>query len=115
MEAARVDGASEFRIFWQIGIRLLGPGILTVFLFARVATWNNYFLPLIMLSDSNLYPVTVGLAQWQSTSTSGGGGSQALFTEVITGSVVSVLPIVIAFLFLQRYWATGLATGSVKG
>jgi len=115
IEAARMDGAGEMRIFWQVGLRLLGPGILTVFLFALVATWNNYFLPLIMLNSSELYPITVGLAQWQSTSTTGGGGSQALFSTVITGSLVSIIPLIIAFLFLQKYWQSGLATGAVKG
>jgi multiple sugar transport system permease protein len=114
IEAARVDGAGEFRIFWQVGLRLLGPGLVTVFLFSLVATWNNYFLPLIMLNSSELYPITVGLAQLQSAA-SAGGGSQALFSTVITGSFVSILPLVIAFLFLQRYWQSGLASGGVKG
>jgi len=111
MEAARIDGAGELRVFWQISLRLLGPGILTVFLFALVATWNNYFLPLIMLNSSELYPLTVGLAQLQATSV---GGSQALFSTVITGSLVSVLPLIIAFLYLQKYWQSGLSAGSVK-
>jgi multiple sugar transport system permease protein len=79
IEAARVDGAGEFRIFWQVGFRLLGPGVVTVFLFALVATWNNYFLPLIMLNSSSLYPLTVGLAQQQAASAAG-GGAQALFS-----------------------------------
>ena len=114
IEAARVDGAGEFRIFWQVGLRLLGPGLVTVFLFSLVATWNNYFLPLIMLNSSDLYPITVGLAQLQAAA-SAGGGTQALFSTVITGSFVSILPLIIAFLFLQRYWQSGLATGSVKG
>jgi multiple sugar transport system permease protein len=114
IEAARVDGAGEFRIFWQVGLRLLGPGLVTVFLFTLVATWNNYFLPLIMLNSSQLYPITVGLAQLQSAA-SAGGGSQALFSTVITGAFVSILPLIIAFLFLQRYWQSGLATGGVKG
>lgn len=113
IEAARVDGAGEFRIFWQVSVRLLGPGIVTVFLFALVATWNNYFLPLIMLNSSDLYPLTVGLAQQQAASAAG-GGAQALFSTVITGSVVSIIPLIIAFLFLQRFWQSGLATGSVK-
>jgi multiple sugar transport system permease protein len=113
IEAARVDGAGELRIFWQVGLRLLGPGIVTVFLFALVATWNNYFLPLIMLNSSSLYPLTVGLAQQQGAAAAG-GGAQALFSTVITGSMISVVPLVIAFLFLQRYWQTGLATGGVK-
>lgn len=114
IEAARIDGANEFRIFWVVGVRLMGPGIVTVFLFALVATWNNYFLPLIMLSSSNMYPLTVGLAQWQQQA-SGGGGTVPLFNLVITGSFISVIPLVVAFLYLQRYWQTGLATGGVKG
>ncbi|NEM92488.1 carbohydrate ABC transporter permease [Galbitalea soli] len=114
IEAARVDGAGEFRIFWQVSLRLLGPGVVTVFLFALVATWNNYFLPLIMLNTQELYPLTVGLAQQQAASAAG-GGAQALFSTVITGSLVSVIPLVVAFLYLQRYWQTGLATGGVKG
>lgn len=115
IEAARIDGAGELRIFFQVGLRLLGPGIVTVLLFALVATWNNYFLPLIMLNSSELYPLTVGLAQWQTVSASGGGGSQALFSSVITGSLVSILPLIVAFLYLQRYWQSGLSTGGVKG
>jgi multiple sugar transport system permease protein len=114
IEAARVDGAGELRIFWQVAIRLLGPGIVTVLLFTLVATWNNYFLPLIMLNSGELYPLTVGLAQQESTSAAG-GGAQALFSTVITGSFVSIIPLIVAFLYLQRYWQTGLATGGVKG
>ena len=64
IEAARIDGAGEFRIFFQIALRMLAPGFVTVVLFTLVATWNNYFLPLIMLNDPDLYPITVGLAQW---------------------------------------------------
>ncbi len=114
IEAARIDGAGEFRIFGTIALRLLAPGIVTVLLFQLVATWNNYFLPLIMLNTPTLFPVTVGLAQWQATA-SAGGGAQVLFSTVLTGSFVSVIPLIVAFLFLQRYWQSGLATGGVKG
>jgi multiple sugar transport system permease protein len=113
IEAARMDGAGELRIFWQVAIRLLGPGIVTVMLFTLVATWNNYFLPLIMLNSGDLLPLTVGLAQQQATSAAG-GGAQALFSTVITGAFLSIVPLIIAFLYLQRYWQTGLATGGVK-
>jgi multiple sugar transport system permease protein len=114
IEAARMDGAGELRIFWQVALRLLGPGIVTVMLFTLVATWNNYFLPLIMLNSAQLLPLTVGLAQQEATSAAG-GGAQALFSTVITGSFVSIIPLIIAFLYLQRYWQTGLSTGGVKG
>ncbi|UKA68549.1 carbohydrate ABC transporter permease [Arthrobacter sp. FW306-05-C] len=113
IEAARVDGAGEMRIFFQIVLRLLVPGSITVLLFALVASWNNYFLPLIMLNSPELFPLPVGLAQWQAASAAG-SGSQALFSTVITGSLVSVLPLMAAFLFLQRYWQSGLGTGAVK-
>lgn len=114
LEAGRVDGAGEFRIFWKVALRLLAPGMVTVMLFTLVATWNNYLLPLIMLNSGELLPLTVGLAQQQATSAAG-GGAQALFSTVITGAFLSIIPLIIAFLYLQRFWQTGLATGGVKG
>jgi multiple sugar transport system permease protein len=113
LEAARVDGAGAFRIFRLVSFRLLLPGMVTVLLLTLVGTWNNYFLPLIMLNDPQWYPVTIGLAQWQAQA-SGGGGAQALFSLVITGSLVSVVPLIAAFLLLQRYWQGALSTGAVK-
>lgn len=113
IEAGRVDGVGELRIFFTIAFRLLLPGSVTVLLFALVASWNNYFLPLIMLNSPDKFPLPVGLAQWQSTA-AGGSGSQALFSTVITGSLLSVIPLVVAFLVLQRYWQSGLAAGGVK-
>jgi multiple sugar transport system permease protein len=112
LEAARIDGAGELRIFLQITLRLLAPGIVTVVIFTLVSTWNNYFLPFIMLNDQHLFPVTVGLAQWNQQA-AGLGGAVAVFSFVITGSVISVLPLAVAFLLLQRYWQSGLSTGAV--
>jgi len=113
IEAARIDGASEFRIFRQVAFRQLAPGFVTVLLFTLVATWNNYFLPLIMLNNPRLFPVTVGLAQWNGQATAGSGSEIAL-NVVLTGAFVAILPLGIAFLFLQRYWQSGLGTGGVK-
>jgi multiple sugar transport system permease protein len=115
IEAARIDGASEFRIFFQVALRMLSPGLVTVLLFTLVATWNNYFLPLIMLNNPKLYPVTVGLAAWSSQSAGGGGSTGALLSSVVTGSLLSVVPLIAAFLLLQRYWQSGLSAGGVKG
>jgi len=112
LEAARMDGAGEFRTFFTISIRLLAPGIVTVLLFTVVATWNNYFLPLIMLSDPTWYPLTVGLNQWNAQAT--GVGAQPIYNLVITGSLLTIIPIVVAFLGLQRFWQSGLSAGSVK-
>jgi multiple sugar transport system permease protein len=113
IQAARVDGASEARIFFTVAFRLLVPGFITVLLFTLVATWNNYFLPLIMLNDPHWFPVTVGLAQWNAQAT-GGTGAQALFNLVLAGSLISIVPLMIAFVFLQRFWYSGLSVGAIK-
>jgi multiple sugar transport system permease protein len=112
LEAARIDGAGEFRTFFTISLKLLTPGFITVLLFTIVATWNNYFLPLIMLSESTWYPLTVGLNSWSRQALTAGG--DVIYNLVITGSLLTIVPIVVAFLFLQRYWQSGLAAGSVK-
>ena len=112
LEAARMDGAREWRIFFSISVKLLRPGMITVLLFAVVATWNNYFLPLIMINKPNLYPLTVGLYQWNALSQTAGG--TPIFNLVLTGSVLMIVPIMIVFLVMQRYWQSGLAAGSVK-
>jgi multiple sugar transport system permease protein len=115
LEAARIDGAGEARIFFRIGLRLLAPGLVTVILFTLVATWNNYFLPLIMLNDPNLYPITVGLSTWAAQAQNGGAGASSdMLALVVTGSLISIIPLVVAFLLLQRYWQSGLASGGVK-
>jgi len=115
LEAARLDGAGEVRIFFQVVIRSLAPGLVTVLLFTLVATWNNYFLPLIMLNDPVLYPITVGLATWSSQSMGGSGSTAELLALVVTGSLLSIIPLIAAFLLLQRFWQSGLTAGGVKG
>jgi len=112
IEAARVDGASELRTFLRVCVPLLAPGIVTVALFTMVATWNNYFLPLIMLKDPDWYPLTLGLRSWNDQAATSGG--EAIFNLVITGSLLTILPLLAAFLLLQRYWQSGLAAGGVK-
>lgn len=112
MEAARIDGAGELRTFVTISLPLLAPGIVTVLLFTMVATWNNYFLPLIMLRNPDWFPLTLGLNAWSAQAATAGG--EAIFHLVITGSLLTILPLVAAFLLLQRFWQSGLAAGSVK-
>jgi multiple sugar transport system permease protein len=114
LEAARIDGAGELRIFFQVVLRSLAPGLVTVLLFTLVATWNNYFLPLIMLNDPALYPITVGLSSWSSQAVGGSGANADLLALVVTGSLISIIPLVAAFLMLQRYWQSGLTAGGVK-
>ncbi|MFF2327221.1 MULTISPECIES: carbohydrate ABC transporter permease [unclassified Streptomyces] len=112
MEAARIDGAGEVRTFFQVALPLLAPGTVTVLLFTTVATWNNYFLPLIMLKDPDWYPLTLGLDSWNKQASTAGG--EAVFNLVITGSLLTIVPLIAAFLLLQKYWQSGLAAGSVK-
>ncbi|MEV7082299.1 carbohydrate ABC transporter permease [Streptomyces sp. NPDC093516] len=110
MEAARMDGAGEFRIFRTIALRLMAPALVTIFLFQFVVIWNNFLLPLVMLQDDRLYPVTLGLFTWQSQTSR----LPELQTLTIVGALISVVPIVLTFLLLQRYWRAGLAAGAVK-
>jgi multiple sugar transport system permease protein len=114
LDAARIDGAGELAIFFRVALPSLMPGFVTVVLFTLVATWNNYFLPLIMLSDPRYFPITVGLSAWESQTAGGGGSNSALISMVVTGSMLSVIPLIIAFVFLQRYWQSGLSAGAVK-
>ena len=114
LDAARVDGAGEARSFLQVALPLMRPAIVTVLLLSIVATWNNYFLPLAMLSDNDLYPVTVGIGQWQGIASANNAGGTSLWSIIIMGALVSVIPLIIAFLTLQRHWRGGLAIGSLK-
>lgn len=114
VDAARVDGAGEFRAFWKVSRPLLMPGMVTLFLLSFVGTWNNYFLPLVLLGTTTRFPLTVGLSAWASDLNLAGAG-QPLYPEVILGSLVSVLPMLILFPFLQKYIARGLAFGAIVG
>lgn len=111
LDAARVDGSGEFRTFATVAMRVMAPALVTIFLFQFVAVWNNFFLPLVMLSDQNLYPITLGLETWNTTS---GSSQQLLYNLVVTGSLIAIIPLIIGFLLLQRYWRSGLTAGSVK-
>jgi multiple sugar transport system permease protein len=110
LEAARMDGASELRSFLSVGLRLVVPGYVTILLFQFVAIWNNFLLPLVMLSDTSKFPVSLGLYVWNSQATA----DPRFYPLVITGSFVAVVPLVLAFIGLQRFWKSGLSAGSVK-
>ena len=110
IEAARTDGAGELRIFWRVAVPVMRPGLLTIFLFQFVAIWNNFLLPYIMLGDDRKFPVTVGLYSMLNL----GNTLPALYTFVITGALLSILPLIALFLSLQRYWRVDLVAGAVK-
>ena len=111
LEAARIDGANEYRTF-TIALHLMIPALVTIFLFQFVAIWNNYFLPLVMLSDEKLFPITVGLQTWNVTTA---GSSKFLYGLIITGALISSIPLLAGCVVLQRFWRGGLSAGSVKG
>ncbi|HTW98497.1 MAG TPA: carbohydrate ABC transporter permease [Acidimicrobiales bacterium] len=113
IDSARIDGAGELSIFVRIGLPLMVPGLVTVLLLSIVGVWNNYFLPLIIFSRSNLYPLTVGLGLLSDHAEA--NGTLAFVPLVITGSLVTILPLVILFVVLQRYWRGGLLFGSTTG
>ncbi|MBZ4014735.1 carbohydrate ABC transporter permease [Streptomyces purpurogeneiscleroticus] len=110
LEAARIDGAGELATYFRVALRMLGPGLVTVFLFQLTAIWNNFFLPMVMLSDQELYPLSLGLYTWNSSATV----SPEYYPVVVMGSLLAVLPLILAFMLLQRFWRSGLTAGAVK-
>ncbi|GHS87994.1 sugar ABC transporter permease [Actinomycetota bacterium] len=111
LEAARLDGANEARLFRSIALPMMVPGMVTVFMLQFVGIWNNFLLPFIMLSDQDRYPITVGLY----TLLSKGSGEPALYSIAIIGAAVSIIPLVALLLFLQRFWRLDLISGGLKG
>ncbi|MEV7864009.1 carbohydrate ABC transporter permease [Streptomyces hirsutus] len=110
VEAGRMDGAGEWRIFTRVALPMMMPGLVTVFLFQFVAIWNNFLLPYIMLSDDEKFPITLGLH----TLLEQGANTPALYTLVITGAFLAVFPLVALFLVVQRFWSLDLLSGAVK-
>jgi multiple sugar transport system permease protein len=110
LEAARMDGSSEWRTFVRVSLPMMTPGLVTIFLFQFVAIWNNFLLPWLMLSSENKYPLTVGLF----TLLDAGTSQPSLYSLVITGALLSILPLILLFFLLQRFWRVDLTAGSVK-
>ena len=111
VESARIEGAGEMQIFSRIAVPMMLPGLVTIFLFQFVAVWNNFLLPYIMLGDDKLFPITVGLNGLLNQ----GATVPAMYTLVITGALLSIIPLVAMLLFLQRFWRVDLTSGAVKG
>jgi multiple sugar transport system permease protein len=111
LDAASVDGANEFQAF-TMALHLMVPALVTVFLFQFVATWNNFFLPLVMLSDEKLFLITVGREIWNVTTS---GAAKVLYGLIATGALVSSVLLLGGCVALQRFWRGGLGVGSVKG
>lgn len=110
IEAARIDGASEFRVFTRVAAPVMKPALVTIGLFTFVGIWNNFFLPLVMLSSNSLYPLSLGLYVWE-----GETYRAPLFYQLtVTGSAVSAVLLILAVISLQRYWRAGLTAGSTN-
>ncbi|GIM88523.1 carbohydrate ABC transporter permease [Paractinoplanes toevensis] len=110
LEAARIDGAGDWRTFGRVVLPMMKSGLVTVFLFQFVAIWNNFMLPYIMLGDDHLYPLTVGLSGLLNQ----GANQPSMYITVVTGALISIIPLVALFLGLQRYWRVDLGAGAVK-
>jgi multiple sugar transport system permease protein len=108
LDAARMDGAGELRIYWSVIMPNIVPILATLAIWTFLATWNDFMWPLIVLTDEARYTLPVALASLV--------GEHVQDTELMmAGSVLTILPVMIVFLFLQRYYIQGILTGSVKG
>ncbi len=108
LDAARIDGASELTIYWKVVVPGILPILATLAIWTFLATWNDFMWPLIVLSDASKYTLPVALANLS--------GEHVQDTELMmAGSVLTVLPVLAVFLFLQRYYIQGIMAGSVKG
>lgn len=108
LDAARLDGAGELRIFWSLILPLCRPVLITLAVFTFLGSWNDFLWPLIVLTDSRRYTLPVALANLM--------GEHAMDTELMmAGAVLTVLPAIVLFLAVQRYYIGGLMRGSVKG
>lgn len=107
LEAARIDGASEFRIFRSVVVPVLRPIVVTLAVFTSLGTWNEFMWPLIVLNDSELYTLPVALASLSREHVQDN-------ELMMAGAVLTTLPVLLVFLVLQRYYIQGLTLGSVK-
>ena len=118
LDAARIDGAGEFRVFWKIAVPLAIPVIALVGFFNFVGNWNNYFLPFIMEPGSRKMPVQVGLAELISNTPAFNPTNIASLTislpQLALATIIAVAPVLIIFLFSQRFLVTGMTAGATK-
>jgi lactose/L-arabinose transport system permease protein len=107
IHAARVDGAGEFRIFFQIVLPTMRPTLAALAIFLFLGHWNDFVFPLIVLRTQDAYTLPVALASLE-------GIGQTDYGQLLTGTFLSILPVLVLFLFLQRHFVAGLLAGSVK-
>lgn len=112
IDAARVDGAGELRIFRRLALPLMVPGFMTVLLINVVSVWNNYFLPFIIYSQNSRFPLTVGMGVWANRAAA--SGDQRIYPLLVIGGLVTIIPLVALFAVIQRWLRGGLLLGGVK-
>lgn len=110
LDAARIDGANEFRIYWQIILPLSGPALATLGVFNMISVWNSFLWPLLIAQSPELYTVPLALNNLRTF----GMEAQVLNLQM-AGTVASVLPTLVVFVFLQRYFTQGIALTGLKG
>lgn len=120
-EAARMDGANDFQILWQVYIPLAKPAIATVAMLCAIARWNGYFWAMVMLRDENKIPLQVFLKKMivdinLTEEAAGAMATQAYSLETITGAIIvlSMIPVVIVYPMIQKYFTKGVMMGGVK-
>jgi multiple sugar transport system permease protein len=111
IDAARVDGAGEFRIFRRLALPLMAPAFMTVLLINVVAVWNNYFLPFIIFSENSRFPLTVGMGVWASRAQA--SGDTRIFPLIVIGGLVTMVPLILLFWLIQKKWRGGLLVGGL--
>jgi multiple sugar transport system permease protein len=118
LAAARIDGCSEFQVFTRVALPLAAPIVALVAFFSFVQNWNNFFLPFVMLPSSDGYPIQVGLttllASTPAFNPSSAGSDSVQLPTLALATIVSILPVLIVFLFSQRFLVTGMTAGGTK-
>ncbi|CAN5820774.1 carbohydrate ABC transporter permease [soil metagenome] len=112
LNAARIDGASEWQLFYRIGLPLCGPILWTIAIFAFIGSWNDYFSPLVYLNDEKLYPISLGLTYFKQSAEDAAYGTQ--WNLLMAASLVTVLPVILLFFFAQKTFINSVMASSLK-
>jgi multiple sugar transport system permease protein len=107
-EAAKLDGAGYFKTFWRVMLPLAGPALAAIAILEFQGTWNDFFWGNLLLQSSNHWTIQVGLAQFSFT-------YQTLWNSLMAGTIIALAPVVLVYLFFQRYFVAGVASAGVKG
>jgi multiple sugar transport system permease protein len=107
LDAAKIDGASEWTTYWKIVLPLAKPGLAALGIFTFMSVWNSFLWPIIVLNDANLYTLPVGLKSLQDA-------NLASFKLLMSGAAIAAVPMIIVFIMFQQHFVKGLTLGGVK-